>query len=299
MRSKSPVNNLVSVIIPTYNCATHLGDAIKSILSQTYPVHEVIVVDDGSTDNTETTIEQFKKCPSVRYIYKCNGGHASARNLGVRNASGDLIGFNDADDIWKPDKLSKQIPLFESRPRLGVVYSDREWIDEHGNLIPTRKVRRHRGSHLFNKLLYENFVPMSTPIVRRSIYNHVGGFNEKLLRAPDLEFWLKVSLSYDFDFVDEPLALHRKWSGQLTQDKQSGATACCDIIEQFIIDNTELVDKQTINTSRFNCCMRMGRAAAHSGRRYESLKWFWKAFIRQPWDLSVCKSILKACICFK
>ena len=116
------VNNrepLVSVIIPTYNSSQYIKEAIDSVLAQTYKNFEIIVIDDGSTDNTKEVLAPYLSV--IKYIYKNNGGPASARNRGIKEANGEFVAFLDADDVWKPDRLARGVDILDQRPEVGLI----------------------------------------------------------------------------------------------------------------------------------------------------------------------------------
>ena len=129
--------NLVSVVIPTYNRATELPSAIESVLGQTYPSVEVIIVDDGSTDGTEALIQT--RFPRVRYLRQSNRGPAAARNAGIKAASGPYIAFLDSDDRWMPQKLERQIGLLRERPEVGLVFSTVRFVSRRGRPVEERR----------------------------------------------------------------------------------------------------------------------------------------------------------------
>jgi glycosyltransferase involved in cell wall biosynthesis len=121
--------DLVSVVIATYNMGHYLREAVESVLTQTYPNVEVQIVDDGSTDETPQIIQQWVGNPRVRSCRQVNAGQASAKNRAVELSRGRFVAFLDADDAWNPDKLAQQMPLFRGRPELGIVYSDYQCMD--------------------------------------------------------------------------------------------------------------------------------------------------------------------------
>ena len=131
------MNSLVSAIIPTYNSVNYISEAINSVLNQTYKNCEIIVVDDGSTDNTRKTVENYiRKYPhKIKYFYQENKGPSAARNKGIKEARGNYIAFLDSDDLWLPDKLEKQISLFMKDVSLKLTYCGGYYEDEEGSVI--------------------------------------------------------------------------------------------------------------------------------------------------------------------
>jgi len=200
----------VSVVIPAYNASAWIAETLKSVLEQDYPNFEVIVIDDGSKDDTSGIVGHY---PAVRYIHKENGGTATARNLGIREATGEYIAFVDADDLWVPTKLSKQMRLIEERC-VEWVYSDAYAFDHTTGKRLYRFGDVHRGLHSGNvleKLFIDCFIPSPTPVISRKIFKRVGLFNESndVKNREDWEMWLRIARIYPVLCVNEPLAHYR------------------------------------------------------------------------------------------
>ena len=216
--AERPVNSLVSVIIPTYNCGKYIRESINSALFQTYTKLEVVVVDDGSTDDTEAVLEIYGQ--RIKYFRKENGGPASARNFGIKNASGEFIAFLDADDMWLPNKLALQIAYLQEHPEIGAVFSIQDDgckdIDKYSK--STRK--RIRSGYIFDELLKGNFVSTSTTVVRRNVFEDVGLFDEdrNLISVEDFNFWIRVSIKHKFGFIDEIFSIKGIRTDSLTED---------------------------------------------------------------------------------
>ena len=191
---------LVSVVVPTYNRASLVTRALNSIRSQTFADYEVIIVDDGSTDETRSLVESHLSGTDFKYIFQENKGIAEARTTGVRHSRGEYIAFCDSDDFWFPQKLEKQVPLFTSQTDL--IFTDAYFFTDI-SLLKGRCydiVVPHKG-RVYANLLRENFIVTSSVIVRKST-----------LRTPftgrtceDWRMWLSVSKDGLFDYVDEPL----------------------------------------------------------------------------------------------
>ena len=201
-------NSLISVIIPTYNRAALLGRAIRSVLKQSYRNIEVIVVDDASTDYSKAVVKRLsdKRLSYIRH--ERNMGGAEARNTGIKAAKGQYIAFQDSDDEWMPDKLEKQIQVFNSADAdIGVVYCGFLYV--RGNdrkYIPARAVIK-RKENVYEQLLNENFVSTQTLLVKREVFDRVGIFDGNLPRYHDWELVIRMAEEYAFGFVDEPLVL--------------------------------------------------------------------------------------------
>jgi len=200
----------VSVIIPAYNSAEWIAETIESVLAQDYQNFEVIVVDDGSNDETSFKVAQF---PTVKYVLKDNGGTASARNKGISEATGEYIALVDSDDLWEPEKLSLQMALLE---RTGVewVYSDAFAFDDKTGqrLFPFSKgVGKLYSGDILSQLFVKCFIPSPTPVVSRRVFETVGYFNESgdVFNREDWEMWLRIARLYPVEFVNRPLAHYR------------------------------------------------------------------------------------------
>ncbi len=200
----------VSVVIPTYNYGRFIADAIESVLGQTVAPTEIIVVDDGSTDDTEAVVRGFGG--RIKYIRQENAGVCAARNRGVAESSGDLIAFLDADDIWEPTKLEKQIAKFASDPAIGLVHCGmREYDSLTGKTICDHLVGGE-GWLANDLLLWEKPVIIGyggTVVVRRVAFEEVRGFDERLTVGEDLDFCYRIAVRFKVGFVKEILMHYR------------------------------------------------------------------------------------------
>lgn len=208
---------LVSVIIPSYNMARFLPEAIRSVLNQTYSNLEVHVVDDGSVDETREVVEEFRDDKRFVYHHQTNRGESGARNTGIRASRGELIALCDADDLWVPRKLELQVPCFNGREDLGVVYTNTVFVDERGNEISTYRTDRHSG-WITQKLLLQNFVTGSTSMIRRECLRDEL-YDERLKTCADYDLWLRLSVKYQFQYLDDITYRYRRWDGQVSNPK--------------------------------------------------------------------------------
>jgi glycosyltransferase involved in cell wall biosynthesis len=214
-------NSTISVIIPTYNRANLIEKAIKSVLKQTYQDFEIIIVDDGSTDNTEEIIRGFKD-KRVKYIkkYKMNRGISVARNIGIKIARGKYIAFLDSDDEWFPEKLNKQIKILQDgSPELGVVYSISCYIDESGKNINKLRNSKKVEGYIYEDLLGKNYVGTpSTVLIRKECFHQVGLFDDLLNAQEDWDMWIRIAKYYRFALIKIPLVKYRLHSNQLSKN---------------------------------------------------------------------------------
>ncbi|MBU1047346.1 MAG: glycosyltransferase [Candidatus Omnitrophica bacterium] len=209
---------LISVIVPTYNRAHFLKEAIESVLAQTYKNLEIIIVDDGSTDNTSKLVEKFTD-KRIIYLHQDNKGVSVARNRGIQRAKGEYISFLDSDDIWLPQKLQKQLEVFKtSRFNPGVVYTGIQYMDHNGNPKKQKKLSKYRGN-IFNKLLRKNIAGIgSTMLVKRECFDKCGLFDENLPSREDLDILIRISQYFAVDYVPEFLTLERIHRQRITAD---------------------------------------------------------------------------------
>jgi glycosyltransferase involved in cell wall biosynthesis len=203
----------VSAIIPTYNRADLLPRAIESVLGQTLRDLELIVVDDGSTDNTREIVERFAQRDNrIIYLWRQNsGGPAAPRNSGIERATGKYVAFLDHDDEWMPSKLEEQVRLFEaSPPEIGFVACDYLIIiGTGGNSISKYRLPAPEGGSLFRTLLENDFIRTATVVmVRKDVFENVGGFDVSLPCGEDTEMWLRIAERYQFASVTNFLAKH-------------------------------------------------------------------------------------------
>lgn len=206
----------VSVIIPTYNRGNMIADAINSVLEQTYKDCEVIVIDDGSTDNTKEIISRYGD--KVRYFYQQRGGAGSARNYGVSVSQGTYLAFLDSDDIWMKNKLEMQMEIIKNNPELILVYSDCI-VTKNGTLVAyySNWFKPKLGS-VYEDLIKGPFIPNLTVVVKKSIVLQVGGFDERLKMSQDYDLYLRVCMKGPVGYVSDQLAEYRLHESNNTKD---------------------------------------------------------------------------------
>jgi glycosyltransferase involved in cell wall biosynthesis len=193
---------VLTIIIPTYNRADFLRESIHSVLSQTFADYELIVVDDGSSDHTEDVVREF---PRIHYV-ACseNSGVSHARNLGIKLARGRYVCFLDSDDLWIKNKLEVQIRWMEAHTECQVCYTDEIWIRKGVRVNPMNKHRKHSGD-IFSHSLLLCIVSPSSVLMRSSLFDEVGLFDEGLPACEDYDLWLRISLKYPVHFIAEKL----------------------------------------------------------------------------------------------
>jgi len=199
----------VTVIIPTYNCARYLPEAIDSVLNQTYKDFEIIVVDDGSKDNTQEIVSQYiEKYPNkIIYFYQNNQGPAEARNKGIKEAKGQYLAFLDSDDTWFPEKLVKQIRILNDNPGIDLVYASGLTIDINGNILGKKPEVPVRNVYDF---LRDGRIPNMTVVIRKKCLEEVGLFDPTLKVGEDTDLWIRICSKFNCYYIDDPLAFFKK-----------------------------------------------------------------------------------------
>lgn len=190
---------LVSVVIPTFNRAHLIESAIASVREQSYSKIEIVVVDDGSTDDTLARLERMRASDLRVFVAPCNGGPARARNIGLRECSGEFVAFLDSDDRWAPWKTEAQVGCFRSgRPELGAVYSGRRVRLDDGSELEIRASLRGR---IFDSLVRRNPIPLPTLMVKRAVLDHVGLFDPELPACEDWDLMIRIARHYAIDCI--------------------------------------------------------------------------------------------------
>jgi glycosyltransferase involved in cell wall biosynthesis len=196
----------VSVIIPTYNRAHVLPDAIDSVLAQDFSDYELIVIDDGSTDNTMTILDGYPN--RVKVYRQTNQGVSAARNHGIAVSSGELIAFLDSDDLWLPQKLAVQAAFFNSNPEALICQTQEIWIRNGVRVNPKKRHQKPCGL-IFEKSLELCLVSPSAVMLRRQLFDSVGLFDESLPACEDYDLWLRISSRFSVHLIDKPLIVKK------------------------------------------------------------------------------------------
>ncbi len=216
----------ISAVIPTHNNAEFIQNAIASIHQQTHSIDEIIIIDDGSTDATETIIRKISD--DIIYIWQENQGPSAARNRGVRYSSCDWIAFLDADDQWTPDKIEKQLLTLEKHPELHLISSDMAEIDIKGNTTTPSVLAKHHLLNIFLQLnggpipdalamlMQKNFIPTGTVLAKRATLLSTGLFNKEVRFGEDLELWARIALNHPIACLPTVHMLRRQHDNNVT-----------------------------------------------------------------------------------
>jgi len=200
----------VSVLIPVYKGETYLGRAVESALAQTYPNLELLIVNDGSPDNSRQVLQPYLSRPNVRYIEKANGGVASARNAALSVATGEYVALLDQDDAWHPQKLERQVAVLSQHPEVALVHADVTYIDANDTVLPRDPYfPASVEGRCFDRFFMANPVMACTALFRRRVVDELGGFDEAIRFSDDYDLWLRIVRHHAVAYIDEPLAMYR------------------------------------------------------------------------------------------
>lgn len=230
----------VSAVIPTYNRAQFVGEAIDSVLAQSRPVNEIIVVDDGSTDDTVKCLKKFGL--AIHCVSQQNRGPSAARNRGIKEARCDFVAFLDSDDLWAPRKIELQLDFFAQHPDIEFVFGNMaNFSQEAGNETPDIRdpvvedylLANPAGlEKFFELLIVQNFVATPTVMARRASLNQIGDFDETRSIAEDLDYWLRAAISCRWGFVNSTLLRRRRHSGNLIANWTSRNVALAQVLDK-------------------------------------------------------------------
>lgn len=322
----------VSVIIPAYNCESFIGRAVQSVLDQDYRDLEIIVINDGSTDNTVQALAPIQD--RICLLQQKNAGVAAARNAGLRIARGELVAFLDADDWWAPSRLSVQLAALKSFPETGMVFSDFAVADSTGaNLMP-RGIRWKYGSvrnadttpwqkifcnsvsvhwdgseiyqhaavayqgHIAQKLFCGNFINTSTVLLRREVIERFGEFDQTLDTEEDYDYWLRVANEWPLAYVDAPLATFRKSPGQLTRPDQIERIVqnALRVVQRASNQMAAVLDTEVTNSRFSRIYFSLGVIALRNGRSTDAQSFLKQSLHYRPWRPMTLALYILACL---
>jgi glycosyltransferase involved in cell wall biosynthesis len=253
----------VSVIIPSYNCARYLGRAIDSVCEQTYKDYEIVLVDDGSTDDTKDVAMQYGG--KVTYLYQQNQGLSAARNQGISKASGELLAYLDADDAWYPEKLERQVAFLDAHPECGMVHSEMSIINEQDEVLHVRFYEETKRAvpqgYCLPQLLLRCHIQPVTVVERRNVFDLVGGFEKQLLVAQDYLHWIMIAAEGQaVGYLAEPLGKYRWRAGSLIGNRPR-------LLEDYIRICDILLHEKPIASRHGEKCADILRARSYKVQR--------------------------------
>lgn len=197
---------LISVIIPTYNRSAVLLKAIASVFGQTFKNYELIVVDDGSIDETHELLTPLINSGQLKYFKHKNSGVSAARNFGVKNSIGVFIAFLDSDDEWLPNKLQEQINFLALNPTLRIVYGEELWM-RNGKRVNQKVLHKKGGGWIFLACVQQCLIAPSSVMLEKKLFDEMGGFDEGFVVCEDYDLWLKISSMFEIGFISIPIII--------------------------------------------------------------------------------------------
>jgi glycosyltransferase involved in cell wall biosynthesis len=229
----------VSVIIPAFNSGRFIGQTLASVFAQTYSDYEVIVADDGSTDDTHEIVGRYGK--RITHVRQANRGPAAARNLAISRAVGEFIAYLDADDVWYSHKLERQVAFLDANKACGIVHSDFTVIDETDRVIHRRFNQETRAEipppqgHCELDLLRRCHIQIPTVVERYDCFRKIGGFDERLKGVEDYARWISLAMKgISFGYIEEPLAMYRRTPGSLSSSMRRNLEGFLRIFEILV-----------------------------------------------------------------
>lgn len=234
----------VSVVVATYNRAELLAETVSSVLRQRFQDFELIVVDDGSTDNTRQVLEPFAS--RIRYLYQENAGPSAARNLGVRHAAAPWIAIQDSDDLCAPDHLEVLYGYVQSHPGCGIVFANGAYLGgpEHNRqtILPIGKSRRlqERGVALVD-IFDKSIVRLQAALISQAAYERVGGHDESLRICMDLDLAFRLLMNFPMAYLDHVVFFYRKHAGNIGRNEELRLTENIRVIEKLLRDYPNVV----------------------------------------------------------
>ena len=275
------VQPIVSIIIPCYNTAQYLGEAVASALGQTYTDFELLIIDDGSTDATREISSCFLSDRRVRYFRQDNRGLSAARNKGIELSRGEFIALLDADDVWEPEKLASQLSLFDTMPKCALAFTDFSTFNEYGVIASEKNsVILEREITVDFETLYRrnNFIYPSTVMIRRGLFETVGDFDVTLKSAEDYDMWLRIARASRLAGIGSRLVRIRQHGSSMSQN-----------IPRMLENEIAVIEKNGSNVLARKVRKRLAKIYylnadrfVHAGKRLEAIKLLTKGIFICP-----------------
>ncbi|HBR15685.1 MAG TPA: hypothetical protein DD723_09160 [Candidatus Omnitrophica bacterium] len=271
----------VSVIIPTYNRSDFIGRAIESVLKQTFQDYEIIIVDDGSTDETREIVLWLSKVnDKIKYFYQPNKGVSAARNRGLEEAKGEFIAFLDSDDSWAPEKLALQVKILEEHPRVGIVYAIMPMVDEKGESLGA--TQEHSGNNFKDLIVKGGHYPTSAVITRKASFQKAGLFDEAMPILEDIDMWLRIARFYDVhEMRGVTLAYYHRLTGTASRDKVK-LFECQVMFYRKILKSYDDIPRRIVEKKLAKFLYLLAQANEERGQYAQALKSFREAISLYP-----------------
>ncbi|RPI03822.1 MAG: glycosyltransferase [Calditrichaeota bacterium] len=260
----------ISVIIPTFNRIDLVCEAIKSVLNQKYPVDDILVIDDGSTDGTVDRLVHFSS--AIRVFTQKNLGVSKARNRGISLAKHDWLAFLDSDDLWKPAKLTRQKQALLENPDMRFCYTNEEWR-KNGLWMNQKKRHQKRSGWIYEECLPLCIISPSSALIHRSVFDQVGVFNPNLPACEDYELWLRICSRMPVLYLDEKLIIKRAgdWD-QLSQQHSLDKFRIISLRERLLSGELSLI-QQEATAAMFRHKIQIYKLGCIKHRREDELQW--------------------------
>jgi glycosyltransferase involved in cell wall biosynthesis len=273
----------VSVIIPTHNRAHYICEAIDSALAQTYQNVEIVVVDDGSTDDTRAVLKDYED--KIHYYYQENQGVSAALNFGIEMSSGQYLAFLDDDDIWFPKMLEVQVAYLEVHPDVGMVHADMLIMEEGSGDPRPRKRGLSRpipSGYVFTELIQGNFIMGSTMVVRRSCLDKVGLFDPELRVAEDMDLWLRIAQRFPITYLNRSLGIRRLHGTNISRNPLFMQEWHLRVLKKVLRLNPGVIDEVDRDILHFVIAFKTAYMCFNQGSHKEARRYFAKAFRLRP-----------------
>lgn len=287
-------NNLVSVIVPAYQSAKYISEALDSLLKQTYENIEIIIIDDGSTDETKNIVAPYLLNKKIKYFYINNSGPAQAKNFALQKAKGQYIQILDADDLLAPTAIGEKIFFLKNNPQFSVVYSDFEYFQnsKEQKISPNTRLsfRSIKSGSLFIDLIKGNFLAINSLLISKNIFNRAGLFNEKLVHHEDWELWLRFDLTGClWGYLNKKLALCRLHEKSLSTNDLKMAASRCQVLKNLLVIKSLTSDQKN----------KIQQALNYNQKKYHFAKLEQKISKINPWFGIILKKIERIIIWLK
>jgi glycosyltransferase involved in cell wall biosynthesis len=246
---------MVSVVIPTFNRRDYITTALDSVLAQTYKNYEIVIIDDGSSDDTKEVLKPYQD--AIRYFYQENRGISGARNRGIRESRGSYIALLDSDDYWLPEKLKCQVDRITEEPECGMVATRCSSIAPDGTF--RKKNRPGKSGWILNDIFKANFIRTSSALITRKCFDTVGLFDESLPEGEEYDLWLRIAKQYPIAFINEPLTVYTDNPHGVSTDSLAGRLVRLKVLEKEYL-------KKSIPPQLYR--KRMSRNYHYVGRHY-------------------------------
>ena len=270
---------MVSVVIPTFNRRDYITIALDSVLAQNYKDYEIVVIDDGSRDDTKEVLRPYQD--AISYFYQENRGISGARNRGIRESRGDYIALLDSDDYWLPEKLKRQVDRIRKEPECGMVATRCSSIAPDGTF--RKKNRPGKSGWILNDIFKANFIRTSSALITRKCFDTVGLFDESLPEGEEYDLWLRIAKQYPIAFINEPLTVYTDNPHGVSTDSLAGRLIRLKVLEKEYLKESippQLYKKRMSRNYHY-----VGRHYLKRGKKSEGMQYLRQALSLNPLNI--------------